>query len=279
MSPNVVSGVISTVAEIGRDEAWLRDWLREQPARMGLGELRTLDGEEPGDPEEGQVPAFWAVDDGHLYSVDVRLGELEAAAAFGVLQGWAASRSHEPDKEHVAVLVTERLAERYRSTLTVLAEHLPLLVVGLSVWRGENEALVVPHVALASTTLDLSQAPAVAAAASLAAVSASLGPTASASAVDSAVEDETDDAPVESGAVEAPNPSLVAEEASHPAVPEPGPAADEEDAADAEDEEDEAPMTRLENRDDTGIVDPWRLSSRGSGGSAPSGIYSTSGVR
>ena len=171
MGPNVVSGVISTVADIGRDEAWLRDWLREQPARMGLGDLRGIDPEGDDLLEEGQVTGLLAVDDERVYSIDVRLGELEAAAAFGVLQGWAASLGHDPEKEHVAVLVTERLAERFRGTLTALAERLPLLVVGLSVWRGDTEAIVVPHVALASATLDLSNAPAVAASASLAAAS------------------------------------------------------------------------------------------------------------
>lgn len=162
MNPNVVSGAVSTVAELGNDEAWLQGWLKEQPARLGLGDLKLADGE-PVQDDDGN-PAFLATDDDRYYCVDVRLGELEASHGFGVLHNWARNRVRHPDRNHVAVLVTESTGERYRTTLEALTEHLPLVVVELQVWRGENEAIIVPHVALASDDVDLSSTPAAAAA-------------------------------------------------------------------------------------------------------------------
>ncbi len=34
---NFVSGAVSTVSELDKDEGWLQGWLKEQPERLGLG--------------------------------------------------------------------------------------------------------------------------------------------------------------------------------------------------------------------------------------------------
>lgn len=161
--PTIVSGSVSTVAELGKDEAWLQSWLKEDPARLGLGELSMADGD-PVQDEDGN-PAFLATDDERYFSVDVQLGEVDASHGFQVLDNWARNRVRHPDKTHVAVLVTETAGDRYRTTLETLAEHLPLVVIELAVWRGASEAMIVPRVALASDDVDLSTTPAVAAAA------------------------------------------------------------------------------------------------------------------
>ena len=165
MSLNVVSGALSTMAELEKDEAWLQGWLKEKPARLGLGDLKVADSDPVQD--DGGNPAFLATDDGRYFSVNVRLGEFDASHGFHVLDSWARNRVRHPDKNHVAVLVTETAGERYRPTLLALAEHLPLVVVELQVWRGENEAIIVPHVALASGDVDLASTPAARAAAAV----------------------------------------------------------------------------------------------------------------
>jgi hypothetical protein len=152
---NIVSGAVSTVTELGKDEAFMAGWLSEQPSRLGLGELRVTDSADQDDDR-----SFVAVDDDRCFSVDVQLGDMEASRGFGVLDNWARNRVLHPDKEHVAVLVTEAVSDRYQTTLETLAEHLPLVVVELQVWKGENEAIVIPHVALSSGVVDLSDTPA-----------------------------------------------------------------------------------------------------------------------
>ncbi len=162
-TPTIVSGAVSTVSDLGKDEAWLQGWLKEQPTRLGLGELEVADGADDDDQR-----SFVAVDDERCFSVDVRLGEMEASHGFQLLDNWARNRVRHPDKTHVAVLVSESASDRYRTTLETLAEHLPLVVVELAVWRGDTEAIVVPHVVLASDDVDLSTTPAAKAAEALA---------------------------------------------------------------------------------------------------------------
>ncbi len=224
-----VSGVVSTITDLGKDEAWLQAWLKEQPSRLGLGELDPTDGATDDDR------SFVATDDDRCFSVDVQMGEMEASRGFGVLDNWARNRVRHPDKTHVAVLVTEAISDRYQTTLETLAEHLPLVVVELQVWKGENEAIVVPHIALSSDDVDLSGTPAAEAAKAVAKTAGAVE--------DESVEDEsgettdgtTDEADVISEA------ETVAAEA--------------EAQAEADDDTSESP----ENKDDTGVGNPWGL--------------------
>ncbi len=209
-TPTIVSGAVSTVSELGKDEAWMKGWLKEQPIRLGLGELSVADGASDDDDH-----SFVATDDDRCFSVDVQLGEMDASRGFGVLDNWARNRVLHPDKTHVAVLVTESAEGRYQTTLKTLAEHLPLVVVELQVWRGDTEAIVVPYVALSSDDVDLSSTPAAKAAEAVAKVEADTV------ADEAEVEDETE--PVE---------------------------------ADAE-TTDEAEAEVPDDKNDTGVSDPW----------------------
>ncbi len=209
-TPTIVSGAVSTVSELGKDEAWMKGWLKEQPTRLGLGELSVADGASDDDDH-----SFVATDDDRCFSVDVQLGEMDASRGFGVLDNWARNRVLHPDKTHVAVLVTESAEGRYQTTLKTLAEHLPLVVVELQVWRGDTEAIVVPYVALSSDDVDLSSTPAAKAAEAVAKVEADTV------ADEAEVEDETE--PVE---------------------------------ADAE-TTDEAEAEVPDDKNDTGVSDPW----------------------
>ena len=221
---NFVSGAVSTVSELDKDEVWLQGWLKEQPERLGLGKLEVAEGASDDDH------SFVATDDDRCFSVDVQLGEMEASQGFGMLDNWARNRVRHPDKTHVAVLVTETLSDRYETTLETLAEHLPLVVVELQIWKGEAEAIVVPHVALSSDDVDLSATPAAKATEAMAKTEVETEPEAEA-------EVET----------EAETPEVVSEAEAV--------AAEAEALADAAEDTDES----ADDKDDTGVGNPWGL--------------------
>ena len=227
---NIVSGAVSTVTDLGKDEAWMCAWLSEQPSRLGLGELTAAEGD-----EDDEARSFAAVDDERCFSVDVQLGELEASRGFGVLDNWARNRVRHPDKDHVAVLVTETLSDRYHTTLETLAEHLPLVVVELQVWKGEEEAIVVPHVALASKVVDLSETPAAKAAEAMAKAEATVAVEDTTETVDATASDDPAESATDEFEVEAQSETGSGQD-------------DDEPASDAP-----------ENKDDTGVGNPWGL--------------------
>mgnify|MGYP001823488771 CR=1 FL=1 len=230
---NIVSGAVSTVTDLGKDEVWLQGWLKEQPDRLGLGDLSATDSVADDDR------SFVASDDVRSFSVDVQLGEMEASRGFQVLDNWARSRIQHPDKTHVAVLVTEAVSDRYQTTLETLAEHLPLVVVELQVWKGEEEAIVVPHVALSSDDVDLSSTPAAQAAEAMA-------------KIDDAAEDTVE--------VEAEAEAEAEETVDEPAVVSEAEAVEAEAEAQAEADAEVADDVP-ENKDDTGVGNPWGLAS------------------
>ncbi len=231
---NIVSGAVSTVTDLGKDEAWMATWLSEQPNRLGLGEMEVTEG---ATEEDGR--SFVATADDHCFSVDVQLGEMEASRGFGVLDNWARNRVLHPDKTHVAVLVTEAVSDRYQTTLETLAEHLPLVVVELQVWKGENEAIVVPHLALSSDEVDLSDTVAAKAAEVMAKADDEVKTEAEGDAADAESEPEPETADA--------SPEVVSEAEAVVAEN------DAQAEADAETGED------TEDKDDTGVGNPWGL--------------------
>ena len=236
-TPNIVSGGISTMTDLGKDETWLQGWLKEQPNRLGLGELSVADGE-PVQDDDGN-PAFLATDEERYFSVDVLLGEMDASGGFQLLDNWARNRVRHPDKTHVAVLVTENVGDRYLTTLETLSEHLPLVVIELQVWRGENEAILVPHVSLASEDIELGDVPGVKAAAAASAVT----------------KDEPATEPVAEPVAEFETPVVadVAEETGDDTIDDHAAAGAEATAAV------EASSEHEDDKDDTGVADPWGL--------------------
>jgi hypothetical protein len=233
---NFVSGAVSTVSELDKDEAWLQGWLKEQPERLGLGKLEVAEGASDDDH------SFVATDDDRCFSVDVQLGEMEASQGFGMLDNWARNRVRHPDKTHVAVLVTETLSDRYETTLETLAEHLPLVVVELQIWKGEAEAIVVPHVALSSDDVDLSATPAAKATEAMAKTEAKTEPE---TETEVAAETEPE---VE---VETTIPEVVSEAEAV--------AAEAEAQADAAEDTTESVDDSADDKDDTGVGNPWGL--------------------
>ena len=235
-TPTIVSGRLSTWAELGKDESFLQEWLKEQPSRLGLGDLNVADSQ-PVQDDEGN-PAFLASDADRYFSVDVRLSEMDASHGFQLLDNWARNRVRHPDKTHVAVLVTETVGDRYRTTLETLSEHLPLVVIELQIWRGESEAILVPHLALSSEDVDLGDTPAA---------------KASAAAPVVANEETPEQAATEPVA-----------DAEPAAEPEAESSVDDDDAETAEavaaveassDHSEASP----ENKDDTGVADSWGM--------------------
>lgn len=64
-----------------------------------------------------------AADGDTYYSVEVQLGEVDASHSFRVFDYWARNRTRFEGRTHVAVLVVESAAGRYRPALEALASR------------------------------------------------------------------------------------------------------------------------------------------------------------
>jgi hypothetical protein len=151
----VHAGQPARLRDLGYDEIWLQNWLAGDPRRLGLGEVTVL-AQELTQPRGGSLDILAASSEGDTYySVEVQLGEVDAPHGFRVFDYWAANRARSPGKRHVAVLMAESAAGRYRQALEALAEFVPLLVIEMRIWRGVDEAIVVPETVIANESLDV----------------------------------------------------------------------------------------------------------------------------
>jgi hypothetical protein len=146
-------GRTARLRELGYDEIWLQNWLSASPQRLGIGPVTIL-AQELNHPRGGSLDIL-AADEDTYYSVEVQLGEIDASHGFRVFDYWAKNRIRYPGKTHVAVLVAESAGGRYRPALEALAEFLPLIVVELRAWIGENEVIIVPEVVIADERLSV----------------------------------------------------------------------------------------------------------------------------
>src|SRR5580698_7373924 len=147
------AGQAAQLRELGYDEIWLQNWLVADPARLGLGQVRVV-AQELTAPRGGSLDIL-AADGDIYYSIEVQLGEVDASHSFRVFDYWARNRMRFEGKTHVAVLVVESAAGRYRPALEALAEYLPLVVIELRAWRGEAEVILVPETVVINRGLDV----------------------------------------------------------------------------------------------------------------------------
>src|ERR1700751_2373637 len=147
------AGKPAQLRDLGCDEIWLQNWLAADPARLGLGEVQIV-AQELSAPRGGSLDIL-AADGDIYYSVEVQLGEVDAFHSFRVFDYWARNRVRFEGKTHVAVLVVESAAGRYRPALEALAEYLPLVVIELRAWRGEAEVALVPETVVINQNLDV----------------------------------------------------------------------------------------------------------------------------
>ncbi len=147
------AGQPARLRDLGYDEIWLQNWLAADPSRLGLGEVRII-AQELTAPRGGSLDIL-AADGDIYYSIEVQLGEVDASHSFRVFDYWARNRTRFDSKTHVAVLVVESAAGRYRPALEALAEYLPLVVIELRAWRGESEVILVPDTVVINPSLDV----------------------------------------------------------------------------------------------------------------------------
>ena len=136
----IVDNMAKRLRSLGRDEKWLQQWLKEDPSRLGLGnisfkrcELIQYGG------KGGRLDILaYAADIDTYYEIELMLGECDADHGFRALDYWARERLSKPNSRHVAVLVAEDLGGRYKTIIETLPEFLPFIGI-------EIRTLVLSH--------------------------------------------------------------------------------------------------------------------------------------
>ena len=138
----------TSLKALGMNETWLRDWIVENPARLGLGPLDIKAVEVQHSIKSGgrlDILAYRSDLDTY-YEIELMLGEVNADHGFRCLDYWARERLKKPNAHHVAVLVAEDLRGRYQTVIETLPNFLPFIAVELRVFqiKDQDVATIVP---------------------------------------------------------------------------------------------------------------------------------------
>jgi len=137
MAVEIVDSDYTMLRSIGKDEAWLHEWIKEKPSRLSLGDIEIKQSELVQYKNGGGRLDILAYrpDLDTYYEIEVMLGECDSDHGFRTLDYWARERLRNPNAKHIAVLVAEDLSGRYKSLIETLPQFLPFIGIEISVLK------------------------------------------------------------------------------------------------------------------------------------------------
>lgn len=136
----IVESSYTTLRALGKDEAWLEQWILEKPSRLGLGDIKVQKSQRVHYRNEGgrlDILAYRA-DLDTCYEIEIMLGECDSDHGFRTLDYWSRERLIRPNSRHYAVIVAEDLSGRYKTVIETLPQYLPFIGI-------EIKALKLPY--------------------------------------------------------------------------------------------------------------------------------------
>jgi hypothetical protein len=127
-----------SVRETGNGEAWLQQLVFNNPAVLGLGELKALSRERK--QSSGGRLDFLLVDPDSetMYEVELMLGATDESHIIRTLEYWDIESRRWPNREHRAVIVAEEITNRFFNVIWLLNRSLPIIAIKLDTLKVEN---------------------------------------------------------------------------------------------------------------------------------------------
>ena len=124
------------------NERWLHDRIADNPAILGLGDVRVLD-QERTVPGGGRIDLVLLDEDNNRrYEVEIQLGATDPSHIIRCIEYWDLERRRYPGYDHVAVLVAEDVTSRFLNVMGLLAGSIPLIAIRLSAMTVGNYLLL-----------------------------------------------------------------------------------------------------------------------------------------
>jgi len=122
------------IRDLGFNEAWLEEQIKNDPRILGLGPLK-VKGVQVIQPKAGRVDLLLAdEDEEYFYEVELMLGKLDESHIIRAVEYWdlAKRQFRNPDIEHTAVIVAEDVTSRFFNVITLIAKLVPIIAVQVS---------------------------------------------------------------------------------------------------------------------------------------------------
>ncbi|XHC25115.1 MAG: hypothetical protein ACFHWZ_06890 [Phycisphaerales bacterium] len=124
------------------NEEWLHNRICEDPALLGLGDVRVLDRERPL-PGGGRLDLLLLDDDNdRRYEVEIQLGATDPSHIIRAIEYWDLERKRYPAYEHIAVIIAEDITTRFLNVMSLMTGSIPMVAIQLDALEvGEHLVL------------------------------------------------------------------------------------------------------------------------------------------
>lgn len=128
--------------DMGRDERWLQGQIAENPSILGLGDL-TLFRKEVRQSGGGRLDMLLTDPDSEtLYEVEIMLGATDPSHIIRTIEYWDIENRRYTSREHRAVIVAEKITNRFFNVIWLLNRSLPLIAIQLDVLKVDDDFLL-----------------------------------------------------------------------------------------------------------------------------------------
>lgn len=124
------------------NEDMIQEFISENPAVLGLGDLTTVKREKI-QPLGGRLDILLQDDDQNRYEVEVQLGKTDPSHIIRTIEYWDIEKKRYPNYDHCAVIVAEEVTGRFMNVISLFNGSIPLIALQLSAYKiGDDIALV-----------------------------------------------------------------------------------------------------------------------------------------
>jgi len=121
-----------TLKDAGKDEKWLQDLISKDPSLLGLGDVILMQRERP-QPTGGRIDLVLSDPDENLrYEVEVMLGATDESHIIRTIEYWDIERRRLPACDHRAVIVAERITNRFFNVIGLLNKAIPIIAIQIN---------------------------------------------------------------------------------------------------------------------------------------------------
>ncbi len=146
----VIAKTVSLKNHAELTERWLHEYLVENTALLGLGDLEVRDSERR-QPSGGRLDLLLQdVETSTRYEVEIQLGAVDESHIIRTIEYWDIERRRYPQYQHVAVIVAENVTSRFLNVISLLNRSIPLIAIQINCVKV-NES----HTLIATRVVDL----------------------------------------------------------------------------------------------------------------------------
>ncbi len=124
------------------NEKWLQDRIVEEPAILGLGDLRVVERERR-QSRAGRLDLLLHDDEENTrYEVELMLGATDESHIIRTIEYWDIERRRYPGYDHCAVLVAEDITSRFLNVVGLLSGTVPLIAIQLNALKVGDQIIL-----------------------------------------------------------------------------------------------------------------------------------------